>query len=419
VFFAQGANLSSSADLKWDEAQTGLFIGTPTITASSPLAVEHNVDGYVQYSMQNTSAGVSASSDFVATADNGTESTNYIDVGINSSGYADPAFSMVGPLDGYIYSVGGHIGVGTQTAGKEIKFHTGGTSADKLRLRVHDHGIAIPALSSSAPASVSSTLNLYCRNRAGRYSLEARGPVMKGYAIQQALYGNNVVLWTPSAGTTVSIAFGDTWTARNTTGAQSTPALAATNQVTAMKRASFNSTTAGNTGAGIQSTSLQFWRGNAANLGGFYFFARFAVEATGSLSGSAAMVGLSTLNGVLGTQTPSTLTGDYIALTKDANESTWFLSTRDNTTTTKTATGLTWATGSVYDFTMFCAPNDSKVTVRLVEYPSDTVYLNNVEITSTLPRSNTFMAAHCHVRHSGSASVASLALNRIYIESDF
>jgi hypothetical protein len=186
-----------------------------------------------------------------------------------------------------------------------------------------------------------------------------------------------------------------------------------------MKRATFSSTTANNTGAGIQSTTAQFWRGNAAGLGGFYFFARFGIETIGSLSGSAAMIGLSTLNGVLGTQTPSTLAGDYVALTKDADESVWYLSTRNNSATTKTATGLTFAAGAVYDFTMFCAPNDNKVTVRLVEYPSDTVYMNNVEVTSTLPRNTVFMYAHAHARMSGSGAITALGLNRIYIESDF
>lgn len=420
IQFNNAGNFSGSSEFVWNNTNTGLYIGQPTLTASAPLSIKHD-DGntYQQVMFQNTNAGTSASTDFVATADNGSDTTYYVDVGINSSGYADPAYSMAGPNDTYIYSVGGDIAVGTQTPGTTIKFHTGGTTSDKQRLEINDTGIAIPVLTSSAPAPSTGTLNVYSRNRAGRSFLEMRSAAVKGSALQPALFGNNVTMWLPGAGTTVSIAFGDTWTARNTTGAQATPALAATNLLTSMKRATFSSTTAGNTGAGIQTTAADFWRGSIAGAGGFFFFARFGIETTGSLSGSAAMIGLSTLNAVLGTQTPSTLSGDYACLTKDANESVWYFSTRNNSATTKTATGLNFNQNEVYDFSMYCPPSGSSITVRLVNETTDTVLMNNVEVTATLPRNTVFMYAHAHARHSGTAVIEALALNRIYVESDF
>lgn len=53
------------------------------------LLVVKAVSQYLQLNIQNRSAGNSASSDVVATADNGNESVNYVDLGIN------PALTML------------------------------------------------------------------------------------------------------------------------------------------------------------------------------------------------------------------------------------------------------------------------------------------------------------------------------------
>lgn len=67
-----------------------------------------NVDSYQQLVQQNLSDGTSASTDIVATADNGDDSTYYIDMGIDGSNYSDPAFfgDVATKNDGYLYVVG-------------------------------------------------------------------------------------------------------------------------------------------------------------------------------------------------------------------------------------------------------------------------------------------------------------------------
>jgi hypothetical protein len=47
-----------------------------------------NLNNYLQLNIQNLNSGSSASSDIVATADNGNETSNYVDLGINSSTYS-------------------------------------------------------------------------------------------------------------------------------------------------------------------------------------------------------------------------------------------------------------------------------------------------------------------------------------------
>lgn len=69
------------------------------------------INSYMQTNMQNLANGSSSSADYVATADypTGTDTDNYIDVGIASSGYNDPDFGGVGALDGYIQNTGSNL----------------------------------------------------------------------------------------------------------------------------------------------------------------------------------------------------------------------------------------------------------------------------------------------------------------------
>ena len=101
--------------------------------ANAPLVATGSANSYVQVSVQNNSTGTSASSDFVATADTGTDSTKYIDVGINNSGFTTGgAWTMSGALDGYMYVNSGNLTLGTDTLGKTVSIHTGGTFANNI-----------------------------------------------------------------------------------------------------------------------------------------------------------------------------------------------------------------------------------------------------------------------------------------------
>ena len=87
-----------------------------------------NVNSYAQFLLQNKSNGTNASGDIVVTADNGTDSTHYIDMGINSSTFSGGG-GLDGPDDGYLLVEGGKLVVGTLTSGKDIVFAIGGDYA--------------------------------------------------------------------------------------------------------------------------------------------------------------------------------------------------------------------------------------------------------------------------------------------------
>jgi hypothetical protein len=72
-------------------------------------------DGYLEIYAQNMSTGVSASTDIVAYANTGTETSSFIDMGINGSNTAK-GYNYGGPLDSYVYNTGGNLYIGNNTA---------------------------------------------------------------------------------------------------------------------------------------------------------------------------------------------------------------------------------------------------------------------------------------------------------------
>ena len=97
------------------------------------------INNYLQLNIQNKSAGAAASSDVVATADNGDETTNYMDMGINSSGYGGGFFGSAN--DAYLYNVGQNMLIGTSTANKSVVFMTGGgAQSTNERMRIDGSG---------------------------------------------------------------------------------------------------------------------------------------------------------------------------------------------------------------------------------------------------------------------------------------
>ena len=108
-----------------------LYVGNQTpLTVANPLAVfTSNVNSYSQLQIQNKNPGTSGSSDLIATTNLGTDSANYIDVGINNSGFTSGSWTVSGANDGYMYINGGNLTIGTDTAAKVVSIHCGGLLA--------------------------------------------------------------------------------------------------------------------------------------------------------------------------------------------------------------------------------------------------------------------------------------------------
>jgi len=126
-----------------------------------------SVNSYLQTDVHNSSNGLLSSSDMVATADTGSDTSQYIDVGINSSGFASASWTISGALDAYMYASDGNLTVGTGGASKSLIFHTGGLLAANIRGTITSAGnwtinaptsgntLAIGAFSGAVGAAIS------------------------------------------------------------------------------------------------------------------------------------------------------------------------------------------------------------------------------------------------------------------------
>jgi hypothetical protein len=94
-----------------------------------------SVDGYGQVNIRNSFAGANSSGDLIVTADNGTDITNYLDLGINNSSFSSGSWTVNGASDGYLYTSDGNLSIGA-ASNKYVSIFSGGTLSTNERIRV-------------------------------------------------------------------------------------------------------------------------------------------------------------------------------------------------------------------------------------------------------------------------------------------
>jgi hypothetical protein len=114
-----------------------LLINAGTTTSPNLISGLGSINNYLQLNIQNTSSAGSSSSDLVSTND----ANNYVDLGINSSGYTLNVSPILnGPNNAYLYTTGSDFIIGDSTAGKNLIFFTGGAALTNERMRATSTG---------------------------------------------------------------------------------------------------------------------------------------------------------------------------------------------------------------------------------------------------------------------------------------
>jgi hypothetical protein len=289
--------------------------------------------------------------------------------------------------------------------------------SDKLVNMDHENTIHLDKTPSNAIPGVPATdqLALFARSRAGRMLLHMMGPAGIDVACQPALFGNNIVFWMPTTGTNVATGLGTLWTARNsgTSAAKSHPALATTNDLTTLKTALFGTGTTA-TGTSGEQSDLQFFRGNAAGRGGWFFATRFGLSA---VSGTYRIfLGLSATNAAW-SAAPSA-TASSIGIAKDEGDTNLQFLIR-GAAATKVDTGVAPTVGAVYDFLMFAPPNGGQISFRLANGVTGALLAESLTPSmANAPATTVFMAVWAMIMSATGTTAKELRVNRMYCESD-
>jgi hypothetical protein len=113
-------------------APEALYVWQPSTSSFNVISGKGNLDNYLQLNIQNTNQGVSASSDIVATANNGNELTNYVNMGINNENYIDNGNGVGNANDAYLYTIGQKLHIGNAT-NNVVNIFAGGLNVNTNR----------------------------------------------------------------------------------------------------------------------------------------------------------------------------------------------------------------------------------------------------------------------------------------------
>jgi len=272
------------------------------------------------------------------------------------------------------------------------------------------------------PAAPSGGILLYSKQIAGRHMPKMIGPSGIDTVLQTGLHGNSVFIFGPASGTITPTAIGGTLTTSATMSMQLT--IASANPWLATQRKRFQTAATAGAVTGCRTAYVQWFRGNAAGFGGFFFRAQFGQNL--NVNGAQCFVGLCASTGAL-----ATTAGAVSALlnmigvgfdTTDANTGNWQLFRNDGTgTATKVDLGADAARGTThgYDLIIFCPPGAAtEIWVRIVNLHSGVTVLDT-SYTTDLPAVNTGMAFKAECNNGAVASAHNLELAKVYIESDY
>ncbi|MBC7904910.1 MAG: tail fiber domain-containing protein [Gemmatimonadaceae bacterium] len=118
-----------------------LLVDAGVTTSYNVISGKGNTNNYLQLNIQNRSAEGSASSDVVASSNNATETTNFIDFGINSSGYDNTSLPILaGANTAYMYATGRNFILGNGTAARDMIFFTNGFNDTDEKMRIMSTG---------------------------------------------------------------------------------------------------------------------------------------------------------------------------------------------------------------------------------------------------------------------------------------
>jgi hypothetical protein len=146
-----------------------------------------NETAFAQMYVQNLNSSATASTDIVAYNDAGDGVNNFIDMGIASAGYSDPAYEIFTPGSGYLYNDGGELLIGSAT--DDVVFFAGGVAAADEAARINK---TTKAFTTVADVNVGAALDVTGAATFGSTVLLDANPTLALQAATKAYVDNQV-----------------------------------------------------------------------------------------------------------------------------------------------------------------------------------------------------------------------------------
>lgn len=233
--------------------------------------------------------------------------------------------------------------------------------------------------------------------------LKTRTPLDRAFPIQPmwGIGGSSCLL--PGNAST----FGGWGFVTATAGTATTPAIATTDMISAMRRVRLTSSALAGNAGGLVANGDQVWRGNAADLGGFLYWIRFGTSTT--VAQQRMFLGVQdTPSSLLPNGNPSALL-DSAYLGYDSAATVLSFCTNDNSgaaTCTSLGANFPVSTTAVYDFWMYAPPNATEIDYYVERL--DTAFFASGTVTSDLPRNSVQLCPRVWLNNGTTASAVQL-----------
>jgi hypothetical protein len=302
----------------------------------------------------------------------------------------------------------------------EVQYNDAGDVAGATNVTINDNDLTL--VENATPVVPPfNKVKLFAENLAGKILPAYFSPSGVPAAIQPLLGQNKLNYWSAAMGSTTLTGASLTLTA---TGTATAPTWATTNLLRSTARLDFRVTTAATTAtAGYRGNASCFWRGNAAGRGGFLYVWRGGIGGalTPTLTSARFFVGLRAITTAPTDVAPSTLTNS-IGLGFDSTDTTWQVYSA-GTAFDKGNTGITLqraVESQLMELIMYCPPNGSEIKFLVNELGTANSYSRTVITGSnTIPSNITALNNYGYMSAGGISTTVAIAVNSIYIETDY
>jgi hypothetical protein len=259
------------------------------------------------------------------------------------------------------------------------------------------------------------TLRVYASTQAGRSLLKIKGQSGVATSLQPSIFTNKVGWWTAQGNSTTISAIN---IATNATGTATTRNVATTSLFTSVRRVGYVSAGLAGNSAGTRHGVNQFYAGDIAGRGGYYFVTRLGIS--GIATNMRSFIGLNDNTTAMPNANPSVDT-NLLGFGCDTGETqfTFMHNSAAGAATKDTLTGAfpcRTASTDFYEMRIFTPPNSATTYYSIENMTTGAFYEGSTN--TDLPTNTTLLNPHVWVNNGTTATAVGIDISSQYIETD-